>query len=247
MEDYVSKIKQLGFSDKSARFYVAAWELGQASILEISKRARLQRTTLYYTLRELQEVGAIYEVKVGKKLLYKAVTPTVLAKQARERVIEFEDMAAGLTALQGQVFKKPKVSYLYGVAGFKDLWDRILSSPSKEFSILTDGESFLDYVKERYVLANIIGRKQREQVYSRQLIPDTPFAHKIIKKDRKENRSSRLLPSQTKLSFTEVICDDFVALLGSRSENLIMVLENKSLAKTRRVVFDLLWSTATQV
>lgn len=240
-EDIIKKLKLLGLSDKAARFYLAAWELDQGSILQISRRAKLQRTSLYYTVNELLELGAIVETKVMRKIIYKALSPAVLLKRMRERVAEFEDVAEQVTSLHGRVFEKPKVYFLYDVAGFKELWDRILSSKISEYCITTNGEGFLDYVQEKYILANIIRRKRTQNIRSRQLIVSSAYSQKIIKKDKQENRESKLLPAHTKLDFTEIICGDFVALIGPRAENLIMILESQSLAETRLNLFNALW------
>ena len=66
-----------------------------------------------------------------------------------------------------------------------------LKTKTKEYRIITQGENFLDYVKEKYIVDEIIAKKRRLSVLSKQLISDSAYARKIMAKDTKENRVFR--------------------------------------------------------
>jgi hypothetical protein len=119
----------------------------------------------------------------------------------------------------------------------------IFDSKTKEFRIITDGTSFLDFVKEKYILDEIIEKKKKLGVSSRQIIVDSVYARKIVAKDSKENRQSKLLSSSCALPFTEVVADTFVAFISPRFDNTLFVVENAQFAETRKNIFEEMWKT----
>lgn len=243
MTDLVEIIKNLGLTTKAARIYLAALELGEATVQELAQKSRLKRTTLYYILDELIEAGALMPTKVGKKNYFVPERPTNLVKRVKEKIANFEESLETLENKTGEKRKRPRVYFLYGSAGFKQAWDMILSTREKEYRIITQGESFLGYVKEKYILDEIIAQKKKLNVKSRQLITDSIYARKIVAKDLEENRTSKLLPPHYKLPFTEIITETLVALISPKFDNMIFVIEDSYFSQTRKSIFEALWDS----
>lgn len=239
----ITILQNAGLSDKASRVYLAALELGEATVQQLAKTAGLKRTTIYYTLEELMRLGAVAETKRNKKTYYIAEAPAGLLKAARKRVADFEENLDELQEKKNSIYKVPRVYFLYGPQGFKKIWDMIFESGEKEYRIITQGENFLDFVKEKYILDEIIQKKKKLKIFSKQLISDSAYAKTIIAKDARENRESKLLPPVYKLPFTELITDRFVALISPRFENMLLVIENTSFAKTRKSLFEVIWNS----
>jgi HTH-type transcriptional regulator, sugar sensing transcriptional regulator len=240
MPDATEIIKNLGLSTKAAKIYLAALELGEASVQQLAQKSKLKRTTLYYILDELVEAGVLVATTTGKKTYYVPEQPSTLLKDARERIRAFEASVPFLEEKLGRINRKPRVYFLHGVAGFKEVWDMILATKSKEYRIIT-GADFLGYVKERYILDEIIAPKKQKGIHSRQLIVPSAAARAIIAKDSKENRVSKLLPPGYSLPFTEIITESMVAFISPRFSNMIFVVEDESFAETRKSLFEMLW------
>lgn len=243
MADLIEIVKNLGLSTKSAKIYLAALELGEASVQQLAQASGLKRTTLYYILDELVEAGVLICTKTGKKIYYVPEQPATLLRNTKEKISNFESSIQLLEDKAGHMNRKPRVYFLYGSAGFKQAWDMILDTKEKEYRIITEGENFLDYVKEKYILDEIIAKKKKLGVKSRQLITDSPYAKSVIAKDVRENRTSKLLPSFYKLPFTEIITESIVAFISPRFNNMIFIVENDSFSKTRKSIFETLWQS----
>jgi sugar-specific transcriptional regulator TrmB len=239
----IEQIQQLGFTEAEAKIYLATLELGEATVVQIANQSKLKRTSVYYMLEGLKKRGVLIQSKRAKKIYYIAIAPKELLKRTRESIFEFENSLEEIEAHQHKVAAKPRVSFLYGPQGFKHIWEMIFNSQSGEYKIITDGSIFLDFVKEGYILDAIISKKKQLRVQSQQLITDSPYARKIIAKDRTENRQSKLLPARYKIPFTEIISDDFVAFVSPRWQNVLYVTENKDFADTRRAIFDIVWQS----
>ncbi len=241
MKENLQLITKLGLSTKASKAYLALLEIGEATIQQVSKRSGVKRTSLYYTLSELTQVGAIVETKRNKKSYYIPVDPSILLKTVRNNIFEVEQSLPQLEQLKHSIYEKPRLYFLYGPQGFKQIWDMIFKSKSKHYSIVTDGIGFLDFVKEKYILQEIIKEKKRLGISSRQIIMDSDYSRKIVAKDPQENRVSKIISPNYKLPFTEIISDNFVAFISPRVDNNLFVIENENFVKTRLNMFDALW------
>jgi sugar-specific transcriptional regulator TrmB len=242
MTNLTELVRQYGLGENEAKLYIAALELGEATVQDMAKKAAVKRTSIYYMLDELVSKGVLTITKRNKKNYYIATSPADLLKSFRERLVEFEKTAEVLENHRGKIFKKPRIYFLQGPSGFKQVWNIIFESHPKEYRITTEGLNFLDFVKEKYVVNEIIKQKKDQGVKSYQIIPDSAYARKIVAKDSAENRQSRLLPLHTKLPFTEIICQRLVAYISPRFNDNIFVVEDETFAEGQKVVFDLLWN-----
>ena len=247
MQKIVETLRKIGLSDKEAAIYLAALELGEASASALAKSSRVKRTTVYSLLDRLLDIGALVKTRHKKQTRYVAEPPSVLLKQAKENLSEFEASLPDLEEYRTSIYQKSRVYYLYGVSGFKQLWDKIFSTEEKEYRIITQGENFLDFVKEKYIINEIIKRKRELGIKSRQLISDSQYAREIVAKDGRENRVSKILPPYYKLPFTEIVCGDFVAFIPPRFEEFIFIIEDSHFAKTRKSLFEILWDSTGKV
>lgn len=238
----IKAISNLGFSQTEALVYMSTLELGEATIQDIARHSKVKRTSLYYILDKLSKDSVVLTTKRNKKTYYVASNPKELMKRARERLLEFENLLDEIEDKKHSIYHKPRVYFLYGPSGFKHIWEMLFDSKCKEFRIITEGSSFLDFVKEKYIIDEIIKNKKSLGVKSRQLIVDSPYARKLVKNDFAQNRTSKILPSSTKLPFTEIITDNFAAFISPRWDNFLFVTENDSFVKSRKSMFDLIWN-----
>ncbi len=236
-------LRNIGLSDKAAKVYMASLELGEATVQELAEKAALKRTTVYYTIEELIAAGALLQTERKRKTLYIAEPPARLLKAAEERMKEFESFVPFLESQKNAPPSRPRVYFLYGAAGFKQAWEKIFDSGEKEYCIITQGENFLDFVKEKYITEAIIRKKKKLGIRSRQLICDSPYARDILAKDFQENRESKVLPPRYQFPFTQIICGPLAIFISPRYENMLFIVENASFARTQRLLFDLIWNS----
>lgn len=71
-------IENLGLESKEARVYLAALEISGGSVLEISRKANVERVNTYYVLDALAKKGIIYESSHGNTKKFYAISPQKL-------------------------------------------------------------------------------------------------------------------------------------------------------------------------
>ncbi len=235
-------LKAFGFEDKESKIYLAGLELGPTSVLELSRRTRLPRTTLYPILEELRRRGYFRFGKQKRRSVYIAEAPQVLGRHLIAREKLFAEVMPRLEALRGTVREGAGVTLYEGSDGFRQLWQRIFRSGVKEYRIITSGTGLLEFVHEPYLVKHIIAERIRRGIKSVQLIPATLAAKKIVAKDTAELRESRFLPPDTPIPATVIVFGNEVAFITTRRENTMILIASGEAAITHRTLFDLLWT-----
>lgn|SRR3989338_7534667 len=242
--DLIKGLSAFGLDEKDVRVYLAGLELGQTSVLELSRRTEFPRTTLYPILERLTRQG-IFRVGIEKKTtLYFAEDPSVLERLFEEREHKFLKVLPTLELMKATADDGPGVTIYEGSDGFKRLWKQLLRSGVKEYRLITTGVGLLEYVKEPYIVKRLIAERMKQGIKSKQLIPTSRDAKRIVEKDHEELRESRFLPEGVNLPATVIMFSDNVAFITTRKENTMILLASGDVAKTYETLFNLIWEKA---
>jgi HTH-type transcriptional regulator, sugar sensing transcriptional regulator len=242
--ELIKGLEAFGFDEKEVRVYLGGLELGRASVLELSRRTSLPRTTLYPILERLTHQGVFRVGKEKKTTVYIAESPEMLDRQMQDREERFAKTIPALQLLHETIQEGPAVTFYEGTDGFKRLWKQIYRSGIKEYRLITSGVGLLDYVKEPYIIHRVIAERISRGIESKQLIPMNKEAKKIVAKDKEELRESRFLPEGTALPSTVIIFGEQVAFITTRRENMMIIVASGDVALTYKTLFDLIWDKA---
>src|SRR3990172_512112 len=99
----ISLLEKLGFSEKEAKVYLAALELGEDSVQNIAKKAGINRATTYVILEKLMASGLISTYEKGKKTFIVAEDPKellqILEEEKQEVLNREKDLKSNLSQL----------------------------------------------------------------------------------------------------------------------------------------------------
>lgn len=242
--EIIKGLKAFGLDEKEAKIYLAGLELGSTTVLELSRRTKMPRSTLYPILEKLRTRGIFRMLKQKKTSMYVAESSDTLERQFHEREESFLKAIPAIKAINETEFGGPGVTFYEGTDGFKRLWKQLYQSGATEYRLITSGVSLLDYVKEPYILKRIIAERLERGIFSKQLIRDSHEARKIIAKDKEELRESRLIPKDIQIPATVIIFSDQVGFITTRKENTMILLASGDVALTYKALFDLIWDKA---
>lgn len=107
----ISILKKLGFSDKSAKIYLALLSLGPSSVRKLAEYCELNRGTTYDALKWLQESDVVTFYEKEKKQFFVAEHPDKLKRIVRERE---EELSRADNALEKLI---PELSALHNAGG----------------------------------------------------------------------------------------------------------------------------------
>lgn len=123
------ELMNFGLTEKEARVYMAALEMGGSSVQKLGQKACVNRATVYTNLEHLIALGLIKSEQVGKKIRFYAEEPEkvieILIKNEEqvlaEREGEITDLLPKLNAVQSSAHATPVVRYFEGRTGVRQL------------------------------------------------------------------------------------------------------------------------------
>ncbi|WJF90270.1 helix-turn-helix domain-containing protein [Paraburkholderia bonniea] len=237
---------QLGLDGNRARFYLAALELGEASIADISRRAGIGRTNAYEVVERLIADGLISRISRGPRSYVQAQDPLVLLRRIEEQRLIAQSLVPQLRSLHQRGGSKPQVRYFEGIEGITEVLYDTLSCQSGELCGVLAMAELLETpgqdVMQRYIQARIKAGLNLRVVRS-----ESREAGLLWPASHTERRYLRYAPSTLDLGMTSYVYDDKVAYISSRREHYALCIESAEFAAFQRAMFEGLWHTSTPV
>ena len=243
--DLEQGLQSIGLEEKEAKVYLAALELGPASIQDLTKKSSIKRSTVYEMLKSLQNKGLVSETTKGKRRLIIASEPEKIKRRLKEKEALFNQILPELKSLNNVDSIKPRITYYEGRQGLREIYMIALESKNKRAEwispiqsvIETVGEDFLEkYIelkqKMGYSIRSLHVTKQRVQTY-KYLDPVT---------FEKTLREVRFTPTGTDIPTAMAIWDNKVAVISTRKEGFGFIIESADYAKSMKIFYELLWN-----
>jgi len=237
----IETLKQLGLSDNETRVYLAALELGQATVQELGKKSGVKRTTVYTAVDGLKEKGAISQIKKGAKTLLMAESPEVLAQMAERRAQMFKESLPELKSIYNAAGIKPRVRFYEGREGYLAVYENILKEKPKELLAIASYEDFKKHVDERYEEVWTV-KRIKQGTFLRWLDFKTPSVRVMAVEGKKGLREIRFLPKEFAFTSSMFIYNDKIVIMsGGQKEFMAVVIENSEFCQMFKQFFEMLW------
>lgn len=231
----------IGLSMNEAKVYLAFLELGASSISNIAKKCRIHRTNVYDAVHRLQEKGLMSEIKINDKRLHEASEPEKLINFYKEKEFKLLELIPHLN-LNQQLVKSHNMAAIYeGVAanrrlleGFLKFDDDITSYGLPKDNTTISGLWWINSFHKRRIakkqkMLHIYNENAKERIKYLNSLPYT---------------EAKYLPPEYNSPVSTEICGDEVLITSWKGPVVSILIKNKSIAKTFRNYFGILYKTA---
>lgn len=234
------KLAALGLDDKEIRFYLAALELGSASVTDVASRAKVTRTNGYDILARLEERGLLSQATGNGARNVVAEDPGVLLRKWDQTRTALQELVPELRSLFNAAPHKPKIRFYEGADGIEQvLWGTLECRDKQLIGILSMSE--LLEVPSLQGMQRYIDERVRRGISLRVLRSHSRETADIWHSSTRELRNLRYAPETIDLGMTMYIHDNTVSYLSSKKENYALVIESAELAALHRALFEGLW------
>jgi len=246
----LKELMSIGLDSSEASFYLAALELGSATVAQISERASVSRTNGYDLTRRLARrrlltvtEGSPEDGAGRARTLVTATDPVRLLSEHSEQLAVLTRLVPQLSALRDKHLVEPQVRYLEGMSGMRRALFETLEWPGPIRGILSMRD-MLEAPGRRAMIDYIQGRRQRGlglQVVrseSRDRAPGWPSSDIDL-------RTVRFAPREHTFSVSTLIGPDAVAVFSIPSEKFAMVVKSRAYAGVQVELFNVLWNVST--
>jgi sugar-specific transcriptional regulator TrmB len=242
--DFEQQLATLGIDGKLYQAYVAALELGEATVHMVAKKAGLGRTTAYDLLAKLEKDGLIRIVERDNKRHVLAEDPVVIMQRLELQRQVMGDLLPQLRSIYNRAKSKPEIRFYEGEEGIRTvLWDTLTCRSKNLRGILSMDElletpglqAYDEYISERLQLG----------IHLRALRSAVKDVDQIWPQSAAHLRELRYAPPTVLLSMTTYIYDDKVAFISSKKENYGMIFQSEELSRLHENLFEGIWSIST--
>lgn len=244
----IETLLKLGLSEKEAKVYLAALELGSAPASKIAQKSGLNRPTTYVILEKLSNQGLVTSYDKGKVQFFTAEDPEQLARLIREQERDLELRANELKE------KLPELKALFGKTDRPKVlvYDSVEAASEYFYNKLKRGDDIygftnLDLIKKTAAYHEPPEADIRIKRNIRTNIIYTSSAGRDENENsEKELRKAKYIPYES-FPFKSVITIAptegvvFMRNPGNAIDTMV-VIENKDIAESLKAVFDLLWN-----
>ncbi|MDO8624269.1 MAG: helix-turn-helix domain-containing protein [bacterium] len=235
-------LKEYGLKEKHAKVYLACLELGSGSVLRISQKAALPRSTTEVILNALQEKRFVSSFKKKNARYFSTEDPKTIVASAKTKAELLEKALPEFRELYARSNIIPTVRFYHGKEGMKGVFEEILSDTfAKElvaFSSIDDvfellGKDFTNFVKKR------IQRGMRSRV----ILRESEKAWERVRLGQSELRQVKLISPNYEHHGLFYVWGSKIAMISLRHEWSVLIIESEELAKSQKMFFEALWDS----
>jgi sugar-specific transcriptional regulator TrmB len=240
-------LEQLGLSEKEAKVYLSALELGSANIQMLTDKADIKRSTVNEMIKSLQAKGLILESIKGKRRIFVAAEPERLKQSIKEKEQILSQIIPELKSLNNANLVKPKITYYEGKKGLQEIYLIALEAKNKKADWVSPIQSVFETVGENFLNEYVEKKKKigywirsihivRRQVETYKYLNPKTFKETL--------RDVRFSPEEMDIPNTIGIWDNKVAIISTQKEGFGLIVESADYVKSMKVFYELLWNVS---
>jgi len=235
------ELEKQGLDPKKTKVYLVILELGRATIIEISKKTKIKRTTVYDIVLDLMRLGYVAEARNGKRRLFIAEDPMVLFNKSEQQLLEFKNIIPILSAIHSQAVPKPTIRFYDGTLGVRTIMEELLNVENKEQLFWSSISDLVDFFGNRY-MESWVKRRIKRGILSRVLLTKkTKVPDIYMQSNEKVLREIKWLPKSYVFNGVVCIFDNKVGYISSREESFGFIIESKEFSQIMRLIWDSSW------
>jgi len=235
MKSILEVLKDLGFEEREARIYLLLLKEGDIPALQIARKAKIDRTTVYDILERLLSKGLISVYSKNKAKQFHAILPSKLLNHFKEKYSSLEKIIPELNNSRNSNSERISCELFQGKEGLKVVLNELIKT-AKEYKVIgirKEYEDILGYFNDQGVL-------KLNEFKSKEIA--------IIEKDTKfiklKNGEYRYLEKKLLSPITTLIYENKVVFFIWVEPYFAIYIENKQLKDAQEEYFNLLWKIA---
>jgi HTH-type transcriptional regulator, sugar sensing transcriptional regulator len=232
------------FTSTEAKMYLAVLEMGSASLMEITKRAGIAKTSTYEALEVLRERKMIRVSRRGKRSVYRATDPErlvdILRAEAAEQAMTIDDVVRALplfAALQGGT--RPSIMIHEGADAVYGYFEHLQKIQPESMNEISNADDIYAWVDKETLL------------HARKMYPWVPKKACVLytgtPRNPRKGFQLRVLNKQWGMFHGNIaIYGNFVSVATFTTTPTVIIIESKPLAESLQLLFTIAWRASDE-
>lgn len=233
-------LESIGLSKNEVFVYLDLLKEGKASANDIAKGTKLHRSNIYDIVKGLVKKGIITQSLENNKKIFYPINPKNLLAYLKQKEYDLEKIIPNLKEIHSKPIEKRKISISEGIQALRETMTSMLGLKKtiyaygipKEVVDIVGG--FIvgfhkDRIKKKIIMKHLYNENARERIKYLNSLKFTEAKH---------------LPPLFDSKITTLICGQKVIMMFWEKPISTIIIENKSIAKTYKNYFELIWEKA---
>lgn len=239
-------LQQLGLTVTESQAYLMLLKSGSSTAGEVAKKLKIQRSTVYYILENLQHRGLVVFALKGKRRLFQAASPQVLEQHAQEIYQKIKEAIPELVKSKPTEEKDEAILFV-GYRGLQAAYEQMLaeSKAGEEFLVLgARGGEDISRKTYRNFYKNFNQRRIEKKIKMRMII-NTELRKKIgLYYENMPKTRIRYLQQHTLAPV--VIFPTAVIIVQWKDEPSLFLLRGTLITESFKQFFETMWKIAKE-
>ena len=234
-------LEKLGFHPYEASIYLAALELGEATVSELAHKTEMPRTSVQEVLAQMHKKGMMASYAKHTHKYWVAENPEKLLAGLKENEEAFKTMIPELQSLRPQGAYEPIVKVYSGVSEIKLILDDIIETKHHILALIS-WDDWTNFFGQDYI-HDFIERRFKHFLKIRVITPRTGLAEELKESDQSQLRQTRFLPDKVNLHrITNFIYGDKIAIIAlNKKEPTGILIQDPDVVYGNTLYFENLW------
>jgi len=238
----IETLQKIGLNENEARVYLALLELGESTVLPISKKSEIHRTYCYDILDLLSKRGLVSYIEKNGRRRYIASDPTNIRSQIRENEKQFDLVLPDLVNLYLKPSGRLNMRFFEGIKGVETVYKEATREAKELWFIGSAGawmKNFPNY--EDFAKTQV-----RKKIKIRDLTTRDSGIESYAKYYKYPLQELRFLSKDIKLTTDNIIWGNKVALVSFSDVPHVALIESEEIVKTFKEMFEVLWQMSSK-
>lgn len=246
-----NELKAIGLTEKEIDIYLAGLKLGPTTAQHLADASEVKRPTVYFIVDRLKKLGLANQSFLGKKKVFAMAAPEKLAKFIEEEKIKLKKKEQGInkiiSSLQVMASKSEFASDIKIYEGYDATMGALIDAGKTAKPIYSIYSSYYFDKKDYEKIAETVREFNKVRMKyggKNYVITDpNPLTYQLSPSLDSDVREYRFLPPGMKLPSMLDIREDMIALSSIHGKYSCIVIRNKTIAETLKIMFDVIWES----
>lgn len=252
MNNIEQSLEFLWMKKEEVKIYLCLLEYWSLAISSISKITWVKRVNCYHYCDKLLDSWYILISKKHWNKVFSAENPKVFINKEKEKLNIIENILPNLISLSEQNTNKPNIIFFEWEKWIKQIFSKIEELKNVEIVSFSSFSRLSKFFSQEDFLQKHLEKRISQKVKTRFISPKEGNSKETITKlfpkfFDKSLLEIFLISSNNFFFDSEItIFDEHIAILNLSGQNPIwIIIQDKSLYKTQKAIFDLAWLWAT--
>ncbi len=242
----------LGLKKEEIKIYLCLLEFGNLAISSISRITKIGRVNCYHHVDKLVKKSYLISSKKSWTNIFSAENPQIFLNKEKQRLNLIKNIMPDLMNISSNTPNKPNISFFEWSDWIKNIFTKLETLKDTEIVSFSNFSKLTDFFEDKTFLQNHFKSRLKNNIKTRFISPrdekSDNFVLNFFPKEFNNNLLEVFLISSNEFFFESeiTIFENNIAIINTTKQNPVwVIIENKSLYKTQKAIFDLAWLWAT--